>query len=205
MSNGGKDSLCMVANVCGETVMPPGNVLLISAYVGCADVTQVVDPDLIKLPPSSLVDAPVLIPASTPSTSDGGSAVPPMPYCADRVPCTCESCRPRTVVTRSDGYQSIIPTHAAAAFRLASVSAAVEAAEDGGEDGMGPSGGGEGGATGTAGGWSGKWRCFGWSGPGPAPAPSLQVAVAVPGRGPVALRRAASTHRKVLCGPASLL
>lgn len=43
--DGGKDSLSMAAAAGGETVMAPGN-LVISAYVGCPDITQVVTPDL---------------------------------------------------------------------------------------------------------------------------------------------------------------
>ena len=43
--DGGKDSLSMAASAAGETVMAPGN-LVISAYVTCPDVTQVVTPDL---------------------------------------------------------------------------------------------------------------------------------------------------------------
>jgi phosphoribosylformylglycinamidine synthase len=44
--DGGKDSLSMAAKAPdGETVMAPGN-LVISAYVGCPDITQVVTPDL---------------------------------------------------------------------------------------------------------------------------------------------------------------
>lgn len=43
--DGGKDSLSMAASVGGETVMAPGN-LVISAYVGCPDITKVVTPDL---------------------------------------------------------------------------------------------------------------------------------------------------------------
>ncbi|GLC44010.1 hypothetical protein PLESTB_000219600 [Pleodorina starrii] len=43
--DGGKDSLSMAAAAGGETVMAPGN-LVVSAYVGCPDVTQVVTPDL---------------------------------------------------------------------------------------------------------------------------------------------------------------
>ena len=46
--DGGKDSLSMAAVAGGETVMAPGN-LVVSAYVGCPDVTAVVTPDL-KLP-----------------------------------------------------------------------------------------------------------------------------------------------------------
>lgn len=45
--DGGKDSLSMAASAAGETVMAPGN-LVISAYVTCPDVTQVVTPDLKK-------------------------------------------------------------------------------------------------------------------------------------------------------------
>jgi phosphoribosylformylglycinamidine synthase len=43
--DGGKDSLSMAAAAGGETVMCPGN-LVVSAYVGCPDITQVVNPDL---------------------------------------------------------------------------------------------------------------------------------------------------------------
>jgi phosphoribosylformylglycinamidine synthase len=43
--DGGKDSLSMAASAGGETVMAPGN-LVISAYVGCPDITKVVTPDL---------------------------------------------------------------------------------------------------------------------------------------------------------------
>ncbi|PNH07785.1 putative phosphoribosylformylglycinamidine synthase, chloroplastic/mitochondrial [Tetrabaena socialis] len=43
--DGGKDSLSMAAAAGGETVMAPGN-LVVSAYVGCPDITQVVTPDL---------------------------------------------------------------------------------------------------------------------------------------------------------------
>ncbi|MEW5304184.1 MAG: hypothetical protein WDW36_006814 [Sanguina aurantia] len=43
--DGGKDSLSMAASAGGETVMAPGN-LVVSAYVGCPDITQVVTPDL---------------------------------------------------------------------------------------------------------------------------------------------------------------
>ena len=45
--DGGKDSLSMAATAGGETVMAPGN-LVISAYAGCPDITQVVTPDLKK-------------------------------------------------------------------------------------------------------------------------------------------------------------
>lgn len=38
--DGGKDSLSMAASAGGETVMAPGN-LVVSAYVGCPDITQV--------------------------------------------------------------------------------------------------------------------------------------------------------------------
>lgn len=38
--DGGKDSLSMAAAAGGETVMAPGN-LVVSAYVGCPDITQV--------------------------------------------------------------------------------------------------------------------------------------------------------------------
>lgn len=38
--DGGKDSLSMAAAAAGETVMCPGN-LVVSAYVGCPDITQV--------------------------------------------------------------------------------------------------------------------------------------------------------------------
>jgi phosphoribosylformylglycinamidine synthase len=37
--DGGKDSLSMAAAAGGETVMAPGN-LVVSAYVGCPDVTK---------------------------------------------------------------------------------------------------------------------------------------------------------------------
>ena len=37
--DGGKDSLSMAAAAGGETVMAPGN-LVVSAYVGCPDITQ---------------------------------------------------------------------------------------------------------------------------------------------------------------------
>ncbi|WIA34688.1 hypothetical protein OEZ86_013001 [Tetradesmus obliquus] len=43
--DGGKDSLSMAAAAGGETVMAPGN-LVVSAYVGCPDITKVVTPDL---------------------------------------------------------------------------------------------------------------------------------------------------------------
>lgn len=43
--DGGKDSLSMAAAAGGEVVMAPGN-LVVSAYVGCPDITQVVTPDL---------------------------------------------------------------------------------------------------------------------------------------------------------------
>lgn len=43
--DGGKDSLSMAAAAGGESVMAPGN-LVVSAYVGCPDVTKVVTPDL---------------------------------------------------------------------------------------------------------------------------------------------------------------
>ena len=43
--DGGKDSLSMAAAAGGETVMAPGN-LVVSAYVSCPDITQVVTPDL---------------------------------------------------------------------------------------------------------------------------------------------------------------
>lgn len=43
--DGGKDSLSMAASAAGETVMAPGN-LVVSAYVTCPDITQVVTPDL---------------------------------------------------------------------------------------------------------------------------------------------------------------
>ena len=36
--DGGKDSLSMAASAGGETVMAPGN-LVVSAYVGCPDIT----------------------------------------------------------------------------------------------------------------------------------------------------------------------
>ena len=38
--DGGKDSLSMAAAAGGESVMAPGN-LVVSAYVGCPDVTKV--------------------------------------------------------------------------------------------------------------------------------------------------------------------
>jgi phosphoribosylformylglycinamidine synthase len=38
--DGGKDSLSMAAVADGEVVMCPGN-LVVSAYVGCPDITQV--------------------------------------------------------------------------------------------------------------------------------------------------------------------
>lgn len=37
--DGGKDSLSMAASADGEIVMAPGN-LVVSAYVGCPDITQ---------------------------------------------------------------------------------------------------------------------------------------------------------------------
>jgi phosphoribosylformylglycinamidine synthase len=43
--DGGKDSLSMAAAAGGETVMAPGN-LVVSAYVGCPDITKVLTPDL---------------------------------------------------------------------------------------------------------------------------------------------------------------
>lgn len=43
--DGGKDSLSMAAAAGGETVMAPGNIV-ISAYVGCPDITKVVTPDV---------------------------------------------------------------------------------------------------------------------------------------------------------------
>lgn len=43
--DGGKDSLSMAARAGGEVVMCPGN-LVVSAYVGCPDITQVLTPDL---------------------------------------------------------------------------------------------------------------------------------------------------------------
>nr|QKY14978.1 phosphoribosylformylglycinamidine synthase (PURL) [Polytomella parva] len=43
--DGGKDSLSMAAAAGGETVMAPGN-LVVSAYVGCPDITKVVTPDI---------------------------------------------------------------------------------------------------------------------------------------------------------------
>ena len=43
--DGGKDSLSMSARAGGEEVMAPGNVV-ISAYVGCLDITKTVTPDL---------------------------------------------------------------------------------------------------------------------------------------------------------------
>lgn len=39
--DGGKDSLSMAASAGGETVMAPGN-LVVSAYVGCPDITLTV-------------------------------------------------------------------------------------------------------------------------------------------------------------------
>ena len=51
--DGGKDSLSMAARAGDETVMAPGN-LVISAYVGCPDITKTVTPDL-KQPGSSLL------------------------------------------------------------------------------------------------------------------------------------------------------
>lgn len=51
--DGGKDSLSMAAAAGGETVMAPGN-LVVSAYVGCPDITQVVTPDL-KLPGAGVI------------------------------------------------------------------------------------------------------------------------------------------------------
>ncbi|KAK2080291.1 hypothetical protein QBZ16_000144 [Prototheca wickerhamii] len=52
--DGGKDSLSMAAAAGGETVMAPGN-LVVSAYVGCPDVTAVVTPDLKLAGGSALV------------------------------------------------------------------------------------------------------------------------------------------------------
>jgi len=52
--DGGKDSLSMAAVADGEIVMCPGN-LVVSAYVGCPDITQIVTPDL------KLGDAGVLV------------------------------------------------------------------------------------------------------------------------------------------------
>lgn len=49
--DGGKDSLSMAAAAGGETVKAPGN-LVVSAYVTCPDITQVVTPDL-KAPGAS--------------------------------------------------------------------------------------------------------------------------------------------------------
>ncbi len=49
--DGGKDSLSMAAAAGGESVMAPGN-LVVSAYVTCPDITQVVTPDL-KAPGAS--------------------------------------------------------------------------------------------------------------------------------------------------------
>lgn len=46
--DGGKDSLSMAANAGGEVVMAPGN-LVVSAYVGCPDITLTVNPAL-RLP-----------------------------------------------------------------------------------------------------------------------------------------------------------
>ena len=43
--DGGKDSLSMAATAGGEAVKCPGN-LVVSTYVGCPDITQVVTPDL---------------------------------------------------------------------------------------------------------------------------------------------------------------
>ncbi|KAJ0765549.1 putative phosphoribosylformylglycinamidine synthase [Helianthus annuus] len=43
--DGGKDSLSMAAQVSGEVVKAPGN-LVISAYVTCSDITKTVTPDL---------------------------------------------------------------------------------------------------------------------------------------------------------------
>lgn len=51
--DGGKDSLSMAAPAGDEVVMAPGN-LVISAYVGCPDITRVVTPDL-KAPGSYLL------------------------------------------------------------------------------------------------------------------------------------------------------
>jgi len=52
--DGGKDSLSMAASAGGETVMAPGN-LVVSAYVTCPDVTQIVTPDLKSAGKSVLV------------------------------------------------------------------------------------------------------------------------------------------------------
>ncbi|KAL6785042.1 hypothetical protein ACKKBG_A02200 [Auxenochlorella protothecoides x Auxenochlorella symbiontica] len=49
--DGGKDSLSMAAAAGGETVMAPGN-LVVSAYVGCTDITRITTPDL-KAPGAS--------------------------------------------------------------------------------------------------------------------------------------------------------
>jgi len=49
--DGGKDSLSMAAGAGGESVMAPGN-LVVSAYVTCPDITQVVTPD-VKAPGAS--------------------------------------------------------------------------------------------------------------------------------------------------------
>lgn len=43
--DGGKDSLSMAATAAEESVMAPGNVV-ISAYVGCTDITKVLTPDI---------------------------------------------------------------------------------------------------------------------------------------------------------------
>ena len=45
--DGGKDSLSMAAAAGGETVMCPGN-LVVSAYVGCPDITQVGAPPALQ-------------------------------------------------------------------------------------------------------------------------------------------------------------
>jgi phosphoribosylformylglycinamidine synthase len=52
--DGGKDSLSMAASAAGETVKCPGN-LVVSAYVTCPDVAQVVTPDLKAPGASSLI------------------------------------------------------------------------------------------------------------------------------------------------------
>lgn len=51
--DGGKDSLSMAASAGGETVMAPGN-LVVSAYVTCPDITNIVTPDL-KAPGNSVL------------------------------------------------------------------------------------------------------------------------------------------------------
>lgn len=52
--DGGKDSLSMAAAAAGETVLAPGN-LVVSAYVGCPDITAVVTPDLKRAGGSALL------------------------------------------------------------------------------------------------------------------------------------------------------